>query len=216
MKSAKSTNKPIFNMIIWIIGGFFFTNMITLLFDKEDQNTALAVTQEETVTIKRSEMLPYVVVTMPPKFNKKAKESPIIKTVKYHSEIEEAAKRYKVDSNLIKAIIMTESSYNTKAVSYMGAKGLMQLMPGTARELGVKDCFNPEKNIDGGVRYFKKLLDRFNGNIDFALAAYNAGSRKVKKYKGVPPFKATKLYIKKVNQYYEIYKTHMSSELKSV
>ena len=121
----------------------------------------------------------------------------------------EAANRYNVDPAIIKAIIMAESSYNPKAVSYRGAGGLMQLMPRTAKALGVKDIFNPEQNITAGVKYFKQLLEQFNGDTSLALAAYNAGSRKVRKYKGVPPFKATKKYIKNVMKYRKIYEEEL-------
>lgn len=114
----------------------------------------------------------------------------------------QAAKRYDIDAAMIKAIIMAESSFNPKAVSIKGAKGLMQLMPGTAEYLGVEDSFDPAHNIDGGVRYFKTLLDRFHDDIKLALAAYNAGSRNVRKYGGVPPFRATQSYIDKVLKYY--------------
>jgi len=109
------------------------------------------------------------------------------------------------------AIIMAESSYNPKAISKKGAKGLMQLMPTTAKSLGVKDIFNPEHNINAGVRYFKKLLNQFNGDVELALAAYNAGSRKVREHRGIPPFGATKYYIKKVIKYYRHYKTQLDS-----
>lgn len=120
----------------------------------------------------------------------------------YYKHIMQAANTYQVDAALIQAIIMAESSYNPKAVSHRGAQGLMQLMPTTAKWLGVKDTFDPALNIDGGVRYFKRLLDRFNGDIKLALAAYNAGSRYVRKYGGVPPFRATRIYIKKVLNYH--------------
>ncbi len=138
------------------------------------------------------------------------------KTDRFNNHIKIASEQYQVDPYLIKAIIMTESSYNPRAVSYRGAKGLMQLMPATAKELGVEDCFNPEHNINGGVKYFSKLLIRFRGNIDFALAAYNAGSTNVRRYRGVPPFKATKLYIKKVNEYYQLFKNEDSSRINRV
>jgi hypothetical protein len=123
----------------------------------------------------------------------------------FHSHIMQAAQTYQVDAALIQAIIMAESNYNPKAVSHRGAQGLMQLMPTTAKSLGVQDSFDPALNIDGGVRYFKRLLDRFDGNIKFALAAYNAGSRYVQKYGGVPPFRATRIYIKKVLNYHRIF-----------
>ncbi len=130
----------------------------------------------------------------------------------YGNFIERAADRHQVDPALVKAIIMAESGYNTKAISKKGAKGLMQLMPKTAEALGVEDSFNPEDNIDAGVEYFRKLLNRFDGNVELALAAYNAGSRKVRKHRGVPPYKATKYYIKKVLKYYETYKEPMPAE----
>ncbi len=121
----------------------------------------------------------------------------------------EVAGRHEMDPALIKAIIMAESGHNPKAVSKRGAKGLMQLMPITAKSLGVEDVFDPEHNIKAGVVYFKKLLSQFDGDVKLALAAYNAGSRKVRKYKGIPPFKATRIYIRKVFKYYELYKEQM-------
>ncbi len=131
----------------------------------------------------------------------------------YHMFIIQTASHYQIDPALIKAIIMAESGYNTKAVSKKGAKGLMQLMPKTARALGVEDIFNPHQNITGGVQYFKRMVNRFNGDVKLALAAYNAGSRNVRHYKGIPPFKATRYYIKKVFEYYRIYKNHMEEEI---
>jgi len=128
------------------------------------------------------------------------------------SIIQEASDRYEVEPELIRAIIMAESSYNPRAVSKRGARGLMQLMPATAKALGVEDSFNPEHNIHGGVRYFKQLLDRFGGDTEIALAAYNAGSRKVRQYQGIPPFKTTRYYIKKVFSYYNHYKTDADSD----
>jgi hypothetical protein len=127
-----------------------------------------------------------------------------------HPIILKAATRYKIDSALIKAIIMVESGYNPKAVSKRGAKGLMQLMPKTAEFLGVKDSFNPEQNINAGVRHLKDLLNQFKGDVKLALAAYNAGSRKVRKYQGVPPFKSTRYYIKKVFEYHQYYRKKMA------
>ena len=128
----------------------------------------------------------------------------------YHKLIVQTASQYQIDPALIKAIIMAESGYNPKAVSKKGAKGLMQLMPETAEALGVEDIFNPRQNIAGGVQYFKRLVNRFNGDVKLALAAYNAGSRYVRNYNGVPPFKATRYYIKKVFKYYQQYKKQTS------
>ena len=123
----------------------------------------------------------------------------------------QAANRYDVEPALVKAIIMAESGYNSKAVSDKGARGLMQLMPATAEMLGVEDYYHPEDNINAGVKYFKQLLNQFDNDVELALAAYNAGCGRVKEYQGVPPYKATQEYIKKVFEYYEFYKEQMSS-----
>ncbi|MFP4350809.1 MAG: lytic transglycosylase domain-containing protein [Thermodesulfobacteriota bacterium] len=128
---------------------------------------------------------------------------------RYMEIIIAAAERYGVDPALITAVIKAESEFNPRAVSHRGARGLMQLMPGTARALGVENSFNPEHNIHGGTKYMKQLLDQFDGKVNLALAAYNAGSRKVRKYQGVPPYKVTRSYIRKVFLYYEDYKRMM-------
>lgn len=132
------------------------------------------------------------------------------KTMQYQPIIFKAAHRYQVDPDLIKAIIMAESNYDPNAVSKRGALGLMQLMPRTAKSLGVEEPFDPEHNIDGGVRYFRQLLDKFDGNVTLALAAYNAGSRKVREYRGIPPYKQTERYIRNINNYYLYYKSLMT------
>lgn len=124
----------------------------------------------------------------------------------YYPIILKNSMRYDVDPLLVKAMIMAESGFNPKAVSQVGAQGLMQLMPLTAKALGVVDVFNPEENIQGGVKYIKRLLDSFNGNVEFALAAYNAGSKKVRKFRGIPPYPETKKYVKKVNRLLADYK----------
>lgn len=123
----------------------------------------------------------------------------------YHEVIVEASHQHEVDPALIQAIIKAESGYNPRAVSRQGAKGLMQLMPDTARSLGVRDIFDPEHNIQGGVKYFRFLLDECGGQVRLALAAYNAGLYNVKKYGGIPPYKATRRYIRKVMKYYRDY-----------
>ncbi|MDH3344369.1 MAG: lytic transglycosylase domain-containing protein [Desulfobacteraceae bacterium] len=130
----------------------------------------------------------------------------------FHPIIIQMSSRHQVDPALVKAIIMAESGYNPKAISIRGAKGLMQLMPSTAQALGVEDIFNPKQNISGGVRYFKQLINKFDGDIKLALAAYNAGSRNVRQYQGIPPFKSTQYYIEKVFKYYQLYKDKMPGE----
>jgi len=127
----------------------------------------------------------------------------------YDHEIRRIARRYRIDPPLIKAIIHVESDFNHRAVSSQGAQGLMQLMPGTARELRVSNPFNAKENIDGGTRYFRKMLDSFGGNIILSLAAYNAGPGRVARTGGVPQIKETRRYVNKVLKRYKVYKTVM-------
>ena len=131
---------------------------------------------------------------------------------KFHQIIVQAASRHNVDPALVKAIIRAESGYNSRAVSKKGAIGLMQLMPRTAEAFGVEDedLFNPGNNIDVGVRYLKQLLTQFHGNVRLAVAAYNAGTKKVQKYKDIPPYKATQNYVNKVLEYYHYYKRQLA------
>src|SRR5437899_6516700 len=122
---------------------------------------------------------------------------PIFRT-KFDKLIVAAAKRFNVDAALISAVIKTESDFNPREVSNKGARGLMQLMPATAARFGVRNSFDPAANIDGGVRYLHWLLETFEGNADLAVAAYNAGEGNITKYNGVPPFRETLTYIKRV------------------
>lgn len=109
-----------------------------------------------------------------------------------------SADRFDVDPKLVHAVIRAESGYNPRAVSSKGARGLMQLMPQTARELGVADSFDPASNIAGGTRYLRSLLDRFQGSLELALAGYNAGPEAVRRFGGIPPFSETRKYVQRV------------------
>ena len=127
-----------------------------------------------------------------PEISNKAPKAQIL------SMIDKVAQKHGVDEKLVRALVRQESGFNPNATSHCGAQGLMQLMPATAKGLGVKDAYNPVQNVEGGVKYLKNLLNKYNGNVILALAEYNAGPGAVDKYDGVPPYKETQNYVKSI------------------
>jgi soluble lytic murein transglycosylase-like protein len=124
----------------------------------------------------------------------------------YEDLIRSASRRHSIDADLIRAVIKNESDFNSTARSNKGAMGLMQLMPDTARLHNVIDAYNPLDNIEGGVRHLKMLLERFRGDLELSLAAYNAGIKAVEKFGGIPPFAETKEYVRRVLHSYQSYR----------
>ena len=119
----------------------------------------------------------------------------------YDDVIRDAARTYGINEDLIRAVIRAESSFDPLQVSPAGAKGLMQIMPVLAKELGVSDPFDPRENVMAGTRYLRRLLDAHSGNVALALASYNAGPTAVRRYKGVPPYRETRKYLRKIKGY---------------
>jgi hypothetical protein len=129
--------------------------------------------------------------------------------LKYSSLIETASRTHGVDANLVHAVITAESGYNARALSRAGAQGLMQLMPDTARRYGVQNSWDPAENINGGVKYLKDLLQMFEGNLELAVAAYNAGENAVIRHgRKIPPYAETVHYVPKVLGFYKKFQTH--------
>lgn len=126
---------------------------------------------------------------------------------RFDEHIRAAATLYQIPEQLVRAVIKVESDYDPRAVSYAGARGLMQLMPETAERLGVKDINDPRENIFGGVRYLRLLANMFNGDLDFTVAAYNAGENAVIQHGGIPPYAQTRDYVVKVTKFYRRYRT---------
>lgn len=138
-------------------------------------------------------------------FIKERKKRKTSFTNKYDDFIREASKKHGVSFAILKAIMKVESNFNPKAVSRKGAMGLMQIMPQNFKSLRINNPFNPQENIMAGAWYFKQLLNRFDGKIHLALAAYNAGPDNVSRSKTIPPIRETQLYVKKVIRYYNVF-----------
>ncbi len=126
-------------------------------------------------------------------------------SARFDDYIFSSSQRYGVDASLVRAVVKVESDFNEAARSHKGAQGLMQLMPETARLHNVGNAYDPEENIEGGVRHLRLLLDRYQGDVPLTLAAYNAGIQAVEKYRGIPPFSETKEYVRRVLSYLQRY-----------
>jgi hypothetical protein len=157
------------------------------------------VPSEEVVAIEPEDVFTPIVVPV--------NASALGQNVKFGQFIQSAATRFHVDADLISSVIAIESNFNPKAVSRRNARGLMQLIPGTANRLGVRNIFDPAENIDAGTRYLGELLHRYDNDLILALAAYNAGPERVQKYGRVPPFPETMSYVRRVKQTYDHRKT---------
>lgn len=162
------------------------------------ESTQLQETKQENISLETEPFVPLEIKEIEKTPTLKSKISMKTKNPTIDEIIETFSNKYSVDSDFIKAIIKQESGFNPKATSKKGAMGLMQLMPKTAKSLGVNDAYNPFENIEGGVKHIKGLLNRYNNNEELALAAYNAGAGAVKKYGGIPPYKETQNYVKSI------------------
>jgi transglycosylase-like protein with SLT domain len=164
----------------------------------------LFVNAEPRITAKLSATKPRTTIYLPAESSFTGHTRPAMSIDRDGAEklVREAADRHSVDAALVRAVIETESHWNPAAVSNRGAAGLMQLIPTTAQRFGANDVFNPKQNVDAGVHYLKTLLERYNGNLDLALAAYNAGEGAVDRAHGVPAFRETRNYVQKVQNAY--------------
>ncbi len=150
-------------------------------------------------------------IAAPPAKSESAKSGP---APALNQIVNSASAVYHLDPDLVNSVIHAESGFNVRAVSPKGARGLMQLMPGTANQLGVSDAFDPQTNVEGGSRYLRELLERYNFDLVKALAAYNAGPQRVEQYQGVPPFRETRAYVARIVHEYNTKKIAQEKEAK--
>jgi hypothetical protein len=170
----------------------------------EPTGRQLFVNAEPPVTAKPGAVKPRATIYLSSESSFSGRDRPAMSIDRDGTEklVREAAERHRVDPALIRAVIETESNWNPKAYSHKGAGGLMQLIPTTAQRYGAYDVFNPQQNIDAGVKHLRWLLERYNGNLDLALAAYNAGEGAVDRAHGIPAFRETRNYVQRVQDAY--------------
>ena len=151
------------------------------------------------------------VVAIEPEEIFRATPKPALADIPYGTFISSAAKHHGVDADLIVSVITAESKFNPKAISRRNARGLMQLLPETATRLGVRNIFDPQENIEGGTKYLRELLDRYDNNLILTLAAYNAGPQRIDQFKAVPPYRETISYVRRVQKTYNTRKKSQSA-----
>lgn len=178
-QSSKGYSRSLFNLL--------FLRILVRLLSSRDMGQSFGLSPEDSHLLS-------------PSYPKRESPSSMVTRVSrdYHQLLKEVARKYRLPLNLLEGVVKVESNFDPQAVSPSGALGLMQLMPETARALGVKNPFDPRENLEAGARYLRQMLDLFRGNIDLALAAYNAGPGAVQRYGGIPPYKETREYIEKV------------------
>src|ERR1039457_6224346 len=183
----------------------------TRLYLSADDASFTDVPTDEITGFEKALSLPVPVPQAPPVAPAASPESlktgPAKTAVPLNQVVDIASAEYHLDPDLVNSVIHAESGFNPHAVSPKGARGLMQLMPGTANQLGVNDAFDPQSNVTGGSRYLRELLERYNFDLVKALAAYNAGPQRVEQYRGVPPFRETRAYVAKIVHVYNKKKT---------
>jgi SLT domain-containing protein len=196
----------------------------TRLYLAEDDSSFTDVPTEEITGYEKDLSLPVPVAPEPSasipapatsgSSNSSAKLSPAKAALPLNQVVNVASAEYHLDPDLVNSVIHAESGFNAHAVSPKGARGLMQLMPGTANQLGVNDVFDPQSNVTGGSRYLRELLERYNFDLVKALAAYNAGPERVEQYRGVPPFRETHAYVARIVHEYNTKKIAQEKEAK--
>ena len=189
-------------IVLYCACALFAGTMQAQIMRQANEGRTLFVNAEPPTLVK----VPHKSVFLPaaPSFTNNGKIRPELNLDRDGAEklVREAAERHRIDPALVRAVIETESNWNAGAISRKGAVGLMQLIPTTAQRFGVDDLYSPQQNVDAGVRYLKTLLERYNGNLDLALAAYNAGEGAVDRAHGVPSFRETRSYVQRVQSAY--------------
>jgi len=201
----RSSNPVLLATAILASSGLFFTGSANGQIAKVSDNDGrlLFVNAEPAVSLKLSPRKPRGIF-LPAEVSFTGGNRPALDLNRDGAErlVREAAERHRVDPALVRAVIETESNWNAGAISRRGAVGLMQLIPTTAHRFGVNDLYSPQQNVDAGVRYLKALLERYNGNLELALAAYNAGEGAVDRAHGIPRFRETRDYVQRVQSAY--------------